>query len=85
MMQHTKRLKSEQRGEDIYCVRATDVTGRKAYYFIRLDPYKKQAFLRLPADAAYTITDYGNVLASGYGAPPPELVARMNAEYGTAF
>jgi hypothetical protein len=55
----------------IHTLKAKDTTGRWAYYFILVQPYREQAFLKsLDGDGIIDLEDYGKVLASCYGDEP---------------
>lgn len=52
--------------------------GRQAFFFVQVIPAKEKAFLEtIERGEKITLTDYGRVLASGYGAPSEELLTRM--------
>ena len=62
--------------------REVDSTGRAAWYFLLVDPAKKNAF-RKAATGELELNAYGRVLASGYGTDPPaDVRERMKTEYG---
>jgi hypothetical protein len=71
-----------ERGNNVFLVRGNDSTGRPAWYFVLVDPAKKAAF-RKAFSGQLQLNAYGRILASGYGADPPDDVReRMKTEYG---
>ncbi len=59
---------------------------RDAWYFIKVFPSKETAFLALVNHGAgLDIERYGEVLFSGYGAPPEELKASMARIYNMTY
>lgn len=61
----------------IHKIRAKDTTGRWAYYFVLVKPYREPAFLKAvhgKADAVIDLLDFGKVIASNYGEEPTEEV-----------
>lgn len=52
-----------------------------AYLAVRMD--RMEAFKQdVGAEKPMDLRDYGEVLASGLGSPPPEVMRRMAQEYG---
>lgn len=73
-------------GEYFYKVKATDSTGRRAYYYILVDKLKLPQFLNLNAEGRYDLADYGKIIASGYGEEPTEDVkAMLKKRFGFDF
>lgn len=73
----------KSRDGNIWLLRTREASGRHCYFYVRVDPLKKALLENRIGAAGQTITDYGDILASGYGEnPPPEVAARMKAEYG---
>lgn len=85
MTSFTKKISTE-RGENIFLVTGgKDQTGRDAWYFIRVESTKINAFRRTIKAGNISLTDYGNILKSGYGKEPSETVITfMREEYGYA-
>jgi hypothetical protein len=77
-----ERLKADS-SADIYLIRGNDSTGRPAWYYLRAHRGKKVAFETASKRGNVQLTEYGTIILSGYGkTPPPDVVARMSAEYG---
>jgi hypothetical protein len=62
-------------------VLAKDSTGREAYYYIMVDDHKMPAFEKALSSGSLKLTDYGKIIASGYGAPSAETKQKMFDEY----
>jgi preprotein translocase subunit SecA len=66
-----------------YQVTGKDSTGQVAWYFVLVDPDKKEAFLEHIQGDSYDIADYGRIIASGYGETIPESVQQhLRDKYG---
>ena len=63
-------------------VLAKDSTGREAYYYIMVDNHKIPAFEKALGTGSLKLTDYGKIIASGYGKPSTETKQKMLDEYG---
>lgn len=64
-----------ERGYSRYLLRGLDYTGRDAWYSVDIAPVTEQAFLSAwQRGLAVDITTWGTVVASGYGAPPGDLI-----------
>lgn len=60
-----------------------DSSGVAAWYYVQVESHQKPRFDRAIRSGAMTLTDYGNILRSGYGETPPEHVrADMKQRYG---
>lgn len=60
-----------------------DVSGRLAWYFVRVASPKYAAFRRQLAQGSIDLAQYGEILASGFGSHPPAYVrSRMIVIYG---
>jgi hypothetical protein len=82
-MSFADRVRRE-RANNVFLVRGNDSTGRAAWYFVLVDPAKRAAF-RKAFSGQLELSAYGRILASGYGADPPDDVReRMKTEYGFA-
>lgn len=54
-----------------------------SWFFVQVVQAKLQAFRRALTSGALELTDYGTVLASGFGASPPSrTLTRMQTIYG---
>lgn len=71
------------KAHQIFLMHGIDHTGKNAWYYLFVPEHKEQAFMEASnRSMPFTLTDYGNVLESGYGEfPPAEVTARMHAEY----
>ena len=71
------------RADNIYLVRGNDITKRPAWYYVMVDKMKKRLFEIDAKKGQINLTDYGQILHSGYGENPPEdMKAKMKEEYG---
>lgn len=68
----------------IHKIRAKDTTGRWAYYFVLVKPYREPAFLRaVHGDGVIDLLDFGKVIASNYGEEPTEEIKDyLREKYG---
>lgn len=56
--------------------------GRRAWYYILINPIKENRFLRaMQNKETFDLTDYGEIVASGFGYPPETVKQRMREEY----
>lgn len=54
-----------------------------AYYFLLVIPHKERLFKKaIDAKASFNLTDYGEIIASGWGKPSEAVKKRMFEEYG---
>lgn len=76
--------KLKQGGENIYLVTGgRDNTQRFAWYYVRIDARKKIFFEYAIKSGQIALTDFGDVLRSGYGeTPPQEARDYMYQQYG---
>lgn len=66
----------------IYLVTGNDHTGRRAWTYLMVSRNKLQVFRDALNSGNLRLTDYGQILESGYGdAPPDDVVSRMKREY----
>lgn len=76
------RVKKSRDG-NVWLLRTTDAQARACYFYIRVDPLKKAILENRIGQSGLTITDYGEIITSGFGENPPLAVAqRMKDEYG---
>jgi hypothetical protein len=62
---------------------ATAVDRKNAWYFISVKPNKFNAFNNEVFDGPSVLSDYGDIIESGYGEyPSQEVITRMREEYG---
>ncbi len=56
--------------------------GRRAWYYILIDPVKESRFLRaMKNKETFTLTEYGEIVDSGFGYPSESVKQRMRDEY----
>ncbi len=67
------------RGHLVHKLRAVDTTGRPAYYFVLIEPYKEAAFQAALKSGRDTLNfkDFGKIIASCYGDQPNEEVKKL--------
>ena len=67
-----------KKGHLIHQIKGPDHTGHMAYYFVLVEPIKRQSFLDvIESGDHFTITDYGKVIASCYGEEPTDEVKKL--------
>lgn len=59
------------------------LANKEAWYYVRIDADKMPAFIRAlrMQDSSKKLTDFGEVLHSGYDHPSEELAKKMAEEY----
>lgn len=76
-IERTQRSRSDL----VYLVRGKD-KGRKAWYYVLVDPMKLSLFLKKIETGSLNLEEYGEILISGWGTDPPETVKqRITSEY----
>jgi len=56
--------------------------GLSAYYFLLVDNIKEKILNRILAeDRPFRVTDYGSLVASGYGSPTEETKVMLREKY----
>lgn len=79
-MNWTDRIQ-HSRSDLVYLVRGKD-EGRRAWYYVLVDPMKLSLFLKKIEIGSLNLEDYGEILASGWGNDPPETIKqRITSEY----
>lgn len=73
-----------QQEDGLFLIRASDKTGRRAYYFTLVAREQMQSLREaIKKKLPFNIQEYGDIVASGYGDSVPEsLRIRMRVEYG---
>lgn len=67
-----------QKGHLIHKIKATDITGERAYYFLLVEPPKERALTEIIASGKnFDLLDYGKIIASCYGEEPTEEIRKM--------
>ncbi|MBI1276353.1 hypothetical protein GC177_10360 [bacterium] len=57
--------------------------GRTGYYFIQVFPHKEMPFIRLcESGEPFDLSQYGIILAKGWGAPTPTTMRMLKEKYG---
>jgi hypothetical protein len=76
---------SKSRPDCIFLVLGKDATHRSAWYYVRVDNARKKRMASLSGSKGITITDYGEILFSGYGTEVPQHIRDiMREKYGYA-
>lgn len=72
------------RGHLLYTLKGTDAeSGRKAYWFLMVDPHKLNKFEKALEEGTFNLEDYGKIIDSGFGEEIPDFVKeRLKDEYG---
>jgi hypothetical protein len=79
-MSWASKILSEK--ERLYGLSHRFAHGLVAYYFILVDPVKEQRFLRtLSSKEPIELTQYGEIVASGWGEAPPALIESLKKKY----
>ena len=74
---------TKSRAGQVYFFRGTDATGRKAWYYVRVKKALQTRFEALKTGDPYNLTEFGDILASGYSSQPSDdVVQRMYDDYG---
>jgi hypothetical protein len=68
----------------IYLVRAEEKpSGKPAWYYVRVHSKAKLPIFLEKVKTGLTLTDYGDVLYSGWGTEPPEEIkAKIKEQFG---
>lgn len=67
---------------NLFLVRGNDSTGRKAWYYLQVQRGKVSQFEKQIATTSVKLTDFGQIILSGYGEdPPPDAIEKMKREY----
>lgn len=71
-------------GHLVHKLKAKDATGRWAFYFVFVQPWREKAFLQaLATSASLDLEEYGQVIAANYGEEPSEATrALLRSRYG---
>lgn len=64
----------------IYLITAKDYTQRPAYYYLLVDKEKQEALDEVLKSGSLELTDFGRIIASGYGTEPSEEIKRKLKE-----
>jgi hypothetical protein len=67
-------------------VRAKDISGADAWYFLLVQKPKLNAFRKIQANDNFDLSHYGEILDSGFGDyAPKEVVEEINQKFKTSF
>lgn len=79
--------KLRQERSNVHPLTYTTDEGRTHYFFLLVDHAKEPKFLKLleSKEGKINLTEFGEILASGYGEPPKELIAEMEAKYNFEY
>ncbi len=62
-----------RRGHHVHKLKAKDLSGRWAYYFVLVEPSRERAFLRaIGGKGIINLEEFGRVIASNFGEHPNE-------------
>lgn len=77
---------TSKKGKYIYKIQSADREGRRVWFFIMVNPAKTKTFLNIKKKSMINLSDYGEILMSGFGdAPPQEAIDEINAQYNLEF
>jgi hypothetical protein len=69
-------------GDLVYLIRGKDA-GRPAWHYVQIDGMKLRAFKRALATGSLDVSQYGEILKSGWGEDPPgDIVKWVKDRYG---
>jgi hypothetical protein len=69
--------------DHIFLVRAKDISGKPAWYYVQAHYGKRDAFKAKSGSPFVKLTDYGRIIESGFGnEPPTDIKFRMERNYG---
>lgn len=84
---HVARILREK--AQVYCLQYDRGTPKAAYFFLKIDPLRTAAFHKIrngnAAVASDTITEFGEVVASGWGEVPKRVREVMQEQYNITF
>jgi len=69
-----------KKANQIHFVIATDMTGRRACYFVQVDPLKEPLFVKAVKGAHINFEQYGTIIASCFGEKPSEAIKTLLKE-----
>jgi len=70
-----------RKGHLIHKLKAKDISGRWAYYFVLVEPLKEPQFLNaIDSGDVIDLEEFGTIVASNYGEEPSEDVRRLLKE-----
>ena len=72
------------RGHLLYTLKGTDAeSGRKAFWFLLVDPHKLNKFEQALEHGSFNLEDYGKIIDSGFGETIPQAMKdKLKDEYG---
>src|SRR5262249_30639635 len=80
---HFTRQIQYSRPDHIFLVRGYDDNDRRAWYYVMADKGKREVFKAQNGSMQLALTDYGQILYSGFGNNPPETIRQeMEDDYG---
>ena len=76
-------LVSTSRNSNIFLVSGgKDKFERDAWYYVKVEPFKTSLFQRDISKGKINLTEYGEILESGFGKTPPDNIKqKMKDEY----
>ncbi len=79
--------KYAQKEERVHLITHRPVEREPEYFFLLVNPLKENKLTQLLGrdGERINLTEFGEVLASGYGEPPKELIAEMEAKYNFEY
>jgi hypothetical protein len=70
----------------MYYLKFKPKAGRRAHYFVLIEPAKEAAFLKaLKGKDKFNLEHFGTIVKSGYGEPTPELKQEMKERYSIKY
>lgn len=70
----------------VYCLQYDAGTAQECYFFLQVDAAKELAFLRVVESGGDgKITEFGKVVASGWGQPGVGVKETMRKKFGVVF
>ena len=73
-------------GDRFFYIQAIAADKRPAWYFLFVPSVRLAAFENRDRESGYKLSDYGEIVESGYGETAPQnVIARINREYDCEF
>ncbi len=82
-MSYVAAILRQEGAKGVFYITGADDTGLAAWFYLRVPPLKRDTFRKLPLDEKLDLTEWGQVLKSGYGRHSTQKVRdEMQTLYG---
>lgn len=75
-MSFVEQLRGAQGKDPIYLIHALDINQKEAWYVLKIPEMLRQPFLDMLKSGNLKLDEYGEILESGFGAPPEDATER---------